>query len=153
MADGDIYLLERVQTIPRPIGDVFRFFADAFNLETITPPFLRFRVVTRPPIPMAVGTSIDYRLRLFGMPFRWRTRIERFDPETGFVDVQARGPYRLWHHTHAFEALGAATRMRDRVRYALPLGPLGRVTHALVVRRTLETIFDYRRDRISEIFA
>jgi ligand-binding SRPBCC domain-containing protein len=153
MADGDIYLLERVQTIPRPIGDVFRFFADAFNLEAITPPFLRFRIVTRPPIPMAVGTSIDYRLRLFGMPFRWRTRIERFDPESGFVDVQVRGPYRLWHHTHAFEALGTATRMRDRVRYALPLGPLGRLVHALVVRRTLETIFDYRRDRISEIFA
>ena len=153
MADGDIYLLERVQTIPRPIGDVFRFFADAFNLEAITPPFLRFRIVTRPPIPMAAGTLIDYRLRLFGMPFRWRTGIERFEPESGFVDAQVRGPYRLWHHTHAFDALGAATRMCDRVRYALPLGPLGRLAHAALVGRTLETIFDYRRDRISELFA
>jgi ligand-binding SRPBCC domain-containing protein len=153
MADRDIHLLERVQTIPRPLGDVFRFFADAFNLEAITPPFLRFRVVTAPPIVMAAGTLIDYRLRLFGVPFRWRTRIERFEPEAGFVDVQLRGPYRLWHHTHAFEALGATTRMRDRVRYALPLGPLGRLAHAAVVRRTLDTIFDYRRDRISELFA
>jgi ligand-binding SRPBCC domain-containing protein len=153
MAGGGIYQLERVQMIPRPLGDVFRFFADAFNLEAITPPFLRFRIVTPPPIVLAAGTLIDYRLRLFGVPFRWRTRIERFEPESGFVDAQVRGPYRLWHHTHAFEQVGATTRMRDRVRYALPLGPLGRLSHALVVRRTLETIFDYRRDRISELFA
>ena len=153
MAGGGVPVLERVQTIPRPLGDVFRFFADAFILEAITPPFLRFRVVTPPPIVMAAGTLIDYRLRLFGVPFRWRTRIDRFEPEAGFVDVQVRGPYRLWHHTHAFEALGAGTQMRDRVRYALPLGPLGRLAHAAVVRRTLETIFDYRRDRISELFA
>jgi ligand-binding SRPBCC domain-containing protein len=153
MVGGEIHLLERVQTIPRPLGDVFRFFADAFNLEAITPPFLRFRVVTPPPIVMAAGTLIDYRLRLFGLPFRWRTRIEQFEPEAGFVDVQLRGPYRMWHHTHAFEALGATTRMRDRVRYVLPLGPLGRLAHAALVRRTLDAIFDYRRDRISELFA
>jgi len=153
MAGGGIYLLERVQTIQRPLGDVFRFFADAFNLEAITPPFLRFRIVTPPPIVMAAGTTIDYRLRLFGLPFRWRTRIERFERDAGFVDVQLGGPYRLWHHTHAFEARGAATRMEDRVRYALPLGPLGRLAHAAVVRRTLDSIFDYRRDRVAELFA
>jgi ligand-binding SRPBCC domain-containing protein len=153
MAGGGIYLLERAQTIQRPLGDVFRFFADAFNLEAITPPFLRFRIVTPPPIVMAAGTTIDYRLRLFGVPFGWRTRIERFEPESGFVDVQIRGPYRLWHHTHTFEPVGATTRMRDRVRYALPLGPLGRLAHAAVVRRTLDSIFDYRRDRVAELFA
>jgi ligand-binding SRPBCC domain-containing protein len=147
------YLLERTQIVPRPVGEVFRFFADAFNLEAITPPFLRFRIVTPPPIVMDAGTLIDYRLQLFGVPFRWRTRIERFEPDAGFVDVQLSGPYRLWHHTHAFEALGAVTRMCDRVRYALPLGPLGRLAHAALVGRTLETIFDYRRDRISELFA
>jgi ligand-binding SRPBCC domain-containing protein len=132
---------------------VFAFFADAYNLETITPPFLRFRILTPRPIPMAPGTLIDYRLRLFGVPFRWRTRIERFEPGRGFVDAQIRGPYRLWHHTHEFERTAEGTHMRDRVRYALPLGVLGSVAHALAVRRMLDDIFAFRRRRIEEIFA
>jgi ligand-binding SRPBCC domain-containing protein len=149
----DAYVLERTQRIPRPLGEVFPFFADAYNLEAITPPFLRFRILTPRPIPMAPGSCIDYRLQLFGIPFRWRTRIERFDPGVGFVDAQIRGPYRLWHHTHEFERAGDATHMRDVVRYALPLGPLGTLAHTIAVRRMLDEIFAFRRRRIEEIFA
>ena len=153
MAADGVHVLECTQIVARPLDEVFAFFADALNLEAITPPFLRFRILTPRPIPMAPGTLIDYRLRLFGVPFRWRTRIERFEPGVGFVDAQLRGPYRLWHHTHAFEATAAGTRVRDVVRYALPLGPLGTLAHAVTVRRTLDDIFAFRRRRIEEIFA
>lgn len=147
------HVLERVQTLPRPTEEVFPFFADAFNLEAITPAFLHFRILTPRPVTMTAGTLIDYRLRLFGVPIRWRTRIEEFDPPRGFVDVQVRGPYRLWHHTHEFTPVSGGTRMRDVVRYAIPFGPLGTLAHALVVGRTLDRIFDFRRRHIEEIFA
>jgi ligand-binding SRPBCC domain-containing protein len=147
------YVLERTQVVPRPRDEVFRFFSDAANLETITPAFVGFRIVTPQPIVMRAGTLLEYRLRLFGLPFSWQTRIERWEPPARFVDVELRGPYALWEHTHEFEAVaGDGTRMHDRVRYALPLGPLGRAVHALVVRRTLDRIFAFRHDRIEEIF-
>ena len=137
--------LLREQRLPGTPEEVFPFFEDAHNLEEITPGFLGFRVVTPAPIDMAVGTRIEYRLRLHGVPVRWRTRIAVFDPPHVFADVQTSGPYRLWHHTHVFEPDGrGGTIMRDRVRYALPLGPLGGVAHALFVRRDLRRIFDHR---------
>lgn len=144
--------LERVQLIPRPRSEVFAFFSDATNLERITPPFLRFRIVTPTPIDIREGTLIDYRLRLFGVPFAWRTRIDVFEPERRFIDTQLRGPYSIWRHLHEFEEVdsGRATRMRDRVDYAVPLGPLGDVARALFVRRTVERIFDYRAATIAE---
>jgi ligand-binding SRPBCC domain-containing protein len=147
------YVLERAQLVPRPRGEVFAFFADARNLESITPDFLHFELV--PPIPseMRAGTLIDYRLSLFGIPFRWRTRIEEWEPGRRFVDLQLRGPYALWHHTHAFEDAPGGTRVTDRVRYRLPLGPLGDIARAVFVRRTLERIFDFRRDRIARLLA
>jgi ligand-binding SRPBCC domain-containing protein len=98
---------------------------------------------------MRAGTVIEYRLRLHGVPVRWRTRIEMFDPPYTFVDVQLSGPYRLWHHTHVFEPDGrGGTLMRDRVRYALPLGPLGAVAHLLFVRRDLRRIFEFRQQAV-----
>lgn len=147
--------LERVQIIPRPRSEVFAFFSDATNLERITPPFLRFRIVTPTPIDIREGTLIDYRLRLFGVPFSWRTRIDVFEPETRFIDTQLRGPYSLWRHLHEFEELdgGRSTRMRDRVDYAVPLGPLGDVARALFVARTVEHIFDHRAATIAELLA
>jgi ligand-binding SRPBCC domain-containing protein len=147
------YTLLREQVLRRPRDEVFAFFADAGNLERITPPFLRFRVVTPAPVRVATGTLIDYRLSLFGVPFGWRTRIEEFEPAKRFVDAQLRGPYRLWRHTHAFEVAPEGTRMLDRVEYAMPLGPLGRLARALFVRATLDRIFDYRARTIEEIFA
>lgn len=148
--EGD-YRLEREQVIPRPLAETFAFFGDAGNLEAITPPFLAFRIVTPQPIRMAPGTRIAYRLSLFGIPFGWETEIVAWEPPVRFVDLQRRGPYRLWHHAHTFEAVPGGTRMCDRVDYTLPFGPLGTLTHALVVRRTLERIFDHRRDTIATL--
>jgi ligand-binding SRPBCC domain-containing protein len=138
------YTLRREQLLPRAPDDVFGFFADAGNLEAITPPFLGFEIVTPRPIEMRAGTLIEYRLRLHGLPLRWLTRIEVWDPGVRFVDQQLRGPYALWHHTHEFEARGSDTLMTDTVRYALPFGPLGTVAHALLVERELNRIFDFR---------
>ncbi len=146
-----LHILERTQVVPLPRSRVFAFFADARNLESITPDFLRFRIL--PPVPAAidVGTRIDYRLSLFGVPFRWRTRIAAWQPGLRFVDVQERGPYALWHHTHTFADVEGGTQVHDRVEYRLPLGPLGEVAHPLLVRQTLERIFDHRRDRVAAL--
>lgn len=140
------HLIEREQIIARPRHEVFEFFSDARNLERITPEFLRFRILTPTPIEMKAGTLIDYRIRLFGVPVTWRTRIDAFEPGVRFVDRQLSGPYRTWIHTHEFgdHDGGKATKMLDRVEYEVPLGPLGDVVRALFVRRTLEKIFDYR---------
>ena len=136
----------------RSPADAFAFFADARGLEAITPPWLALRVVTPGPIEMRPGALIDYRLRLHRIPVRWRTRIEAWEPCERFVDVQLEGPYRLWHHTHEFEADGAgATVIRDTVQYGLPLGPLGALAHNLFVRRDLERIFDFRRDALERL--
>lgn len=146
------YLLEREQIVPKSRREVFAFFSDAFNLERITPPFLRFRILTSPPIQMKAGALIEYRLALFGIGFRWKTLIESWEPETHFVDRQLKGPYALWHHTHTFEEIAPGqTRMRDLVRYRLPLGPLGSIAHRLFVRRMLDQIFDYRTAATAEI--
>ena len=117
----------------------------ARNLERLTPPWLRFEVLTPEPIEMQVGTLIDYRLRVHGIPLRWTSRIEEWEPGRSFVDRQLRGPYGLWHHRHTFAADGEATIVRDTVDYALPFGPLGELAHALFVRRDLERIFAFRR--------
>jgi len=146
------HVLERTQFIPRPRGELFAFFADAHNLELITPPTLHFRILTPGPIELRAGARIDYRLSLLGVPFRWRTLIEACEPGRRFVDVQLEGPYRRWRHTHAFEDVPGGTLMHDRVEYQLPLGPLGAVAHALLVRRQLRAIFDHRRAVIAALF-
>jgi hypothetical protein len=139
------HTLRREQTLPGTPDAVFGFFADAGNLEAITPPWLGFRIVTPRPIDMGVGTLIEYRLRLHGLPISWLTRIEVWEPGARFVDQQLRGPYALWHHTHEFApAPGGGTRRTDTVRYALPFGPAGGIAHALFVRRDLRRIFDHR---------
>jgi ligand-binding SRPBCC domain-containing protein len=141
--------LDRAQRVPRPTHEAFELFADALRLEAITPPWLGFRVVSPTPIEMRAGTLIDYRLRLHGLPIRWRTRIELWEPGRRFVDVQVSGPYRRWHHTHEFEPTGEdGTLIRDTVRYALPFGPLGTLAHVAFVRRDLERIFDFRQEAI-----
>ena len=145
------YRLERSQFIPRPRPEVFAFFANAENLERITPGFLRFRIVTPRPIPMHAGALIDYELRLYGFPIRWRTRIETFEPGSSFTDAQIRGPYRLWWHRHEFVAVEGGTQIRDIVQYELPCGWLGVAAHGLFVRRTLEQIFDRRRQAVAAV--
>ena len=147
------HVLTREQILPGDPDEVFGFFADAFNLEAITPPWLRFRVLTPGPVHMAPGALIQYRLELHRIPIRWLTRIETWVAGERFVDVQVRGPYRLWHHTHTFEAHDGGTLVRDRVRYALPLGPLGEAAHRLLVRRDLERIFDFRQASVARMLA
>jgi ligand-binding SRPBCC domain-containing protein len=145
-----LYRLTRTQVIPRPRAEVFAFFSDATHLECLTPPFLRFRIMTPSPITMRVDTRINYALSLWGVPVRWRTRISVWEPDVRFVDEQEAGPYAEWRHLHEFESLGSETRMRDVVDYRLPLGALGSLAHALWVKRSLERIFDYRQGAILE---
>ena len=131
--------------------EVFAFFADAANLEHITPPELRFRILSELPIAMRQGAEIRYQLQLFGVPFRWRTRITEWAPEERFVDFQESGPYRLWEHHHGFEEVEEGTRLVDLVRYALPFQPLGEIVHP-IVRRQLDRIFEYRTQTMLERF-
>jgi ligand-binding SRPBCC domain-containing protein len=143
-------VIRREQRLPHPPERAFEFFSDALNLEAITPPWLGFRVIGTEPVEMGEGAVIEYRLRLHGVPVRWLTRIESWDPPRNFVDVQVRGPYRHWRHTHSFEPTAdGGSLMRDEVRYEIPYGPLGTLAGRLFVRRDLERIFDYRRDAVA----
>lgn len=146
-----VHHLVREQLVKRDLAEVFGFFAEAGNLELITPPWLGFSLTDPDRIDMGAGTLIEYRLHLHGVPLRWTSRIALWEPERGFVDVQARGPYRLWHHTHSFERRGGGTLVRDHVRYALPLGPWGELGHRLFVRRDLARIFDFRRAAVARL--
>ncbi|HEX4436618.1 MAG TPA: SRPBCC family protein [Solirubrobacteraceae bacterium] len=146
-----VHVLEREQLIAKPRGEVFAFFADAYNLEALTPPWLRFAIRTRRPIEMRKGAMIAYRMRLHGLPVRWLTEIEEWEPQVRFVDRQIKGPYSLWHHTHTFEDREGATLMRDRVRYALPLGPLGELARLALVDSDLRRIFDFRREVVARL--
>ena len=136
--------------IPRPLDEVFPFFADARNLERITPPHLRFRILTPEPIEMHEGLLIDYRISLRGIPMRWRSEITAWEPPHRFVDEQRRGPYARWIHEHRFEARGDVTIATDTVDYDVR-GP--GLLHALLVRPDLERIFRYRAQTLADIFA
>jgi ligand-binding SRPBCC domain-containing protein len=135
--------------LPAPRDRVFKFFADASNLETLTPKWLRFEIVTPLPIAMRAGALIDYRLKVHGFPIRWRTEITRWNPPHDFEDVQLRGPYALWQHTHTFAERDNGTVCHDHVRYR-PVG--GALINTLFVRRDIERIFQFRKQRLLEIF-
>ena len=137
-------------TIPLPREEVFSFFANAENLERITPPELKFKIITPKPIPVEKGCLIDYSLQLFFIPFRWQTLISLWDPPHCFVDEQVRGPYREWTHTHRFEPGEEGTRISDEVCYQLPFWPLGELVYPLV-RLQLVRIFQYRQKTIKEL--
>ena len=149
------HYLHRRTVVRHPIADVFAFFAEAGNLERITPPELYFTILTPPPITIAEGAVIDYRLRLFGVGFGWRTLISMWDPPMAFVDQQVRGPYRLWVHTHRFseveDDIGNGTVVEDLVEYQLPFWPIGEIALP-IVERQIGRIFDYREQVIREVF-
>jgi ligand-binding SRPBCC domain-containing protein len=141
------YRFHRELTLPLPRSAVFDFFSRAENLERITPPWLRFRTLTPSPIELRKGARIAYALRLRGLPLRWLTEIAEWDPPHRFVDIQLRGPYRLWRHTHTFEDAPGGARIVDDVEYALPLGWLGALAHPFV-ERDIRQIFDYRTQAV-----
>jgi len=146
-------VLERRQWLPLALDQTFAFFAEPENLPRITPPWLGFRILTPRPLRMARGLRIDYRVRVLGVPVRWRSLISVYDPPHRFCDVQLAGPYRRWEHTHRFQAEGGGTLVHDRVVYDPPLGPLGGALDALLIRRQLDAIFGYRRERIAALLA
>ncbi len=137
------------QSLPRPLDEVFPFFADARNLEKLTPDWLRFDVLTPDPIEMAVGTTIDYRLRWHGIPLRWTSEIAAWDPPHRFVDRQIRGPYRLWHHEHRFAAADGGTRITDEVEYAVWGGALA---NRIGVARDIARIFAHRHRVLDKLY-
>jgi ligand-binding SRPBCC domain-containing protein len=136
--------------LPLPPAELFPFFADAANLQALTPPWLHFRIVTPAPIAMREGALMDYHLRVHGLPLRWRTRINAWEPPRRFVDEQIRGPYRQWIHEHTFEVRDGGTLARDRVRYAVPLDFL---VHRWFVQPDIERIFQFRAEALQKRFA
>lgn len=147
-----MHTLDRTQRIAAPLGDVFAFFSNPANLARITPPWLSFRIHGSVPAELAEGARLEYRIRWSAISIPWVTRIVKWSPPREFVDIQEKGPYTAWIHTHRFAEKEGIVEMEDHVEYALPFGPLGRLVHRLRVRRQLEQIFDYRRRTIEEIF-
>lgn len=146
------HILEREQIIKRPIREVFEFFADAVNLEKITPPELKFHITTPQPIDIKKGTLIEYQLKLRGIPIKWKTEITQWNPPYDFVDTALKSPYKQWIHLHTFEEnSNGETIMRDKVRYRLPFEPLGDLAH-WYVKKELKYIFDYRYKVVKEYF-
>ncbi len=145
-----IYTFESEHWLPRPLDEVFAFFADTGNLQVLTPPWLKFAMLTPVPIEMKPGALIDYRLRLHGVPIRWQSEITVWDPPHRFVDEQRRGPYLLWIHEHSFAGQDRGTVVKDRIEYAVPGGA---PVQKLFVAPDLRRIFDYRRRKLQEIFA
>ncbi len=139
------HVFEEETELSQPLERVFAFFSDAANLERITPPELRFKILTPQPIVLEAGARIDYQLRLFGVPFKWATLISVWEPPHRFVDDQLSGPYAQWTHTHSFESTPTGARMRDHVLWRLPFSPLGDVAYPLVSRQ-IRRIFAYRRE-------
>ena len=146
------HILERKQIVERPLTEVFEFFADARNLEKITPPELNFRIITPQPFDIKKGALIEYQLKLRGIPIGWKTEITEWNPPCSFVDSALKSPYKQWIHLHTFETgANGETIMKDIVRYRLPLEPLGDLAH-FYVKKELKYIFDYRYQVIEEIF-
>ena len=147
MAD---HVLESRVWLAMPRPDVFAFFADPRHLERVTPPAMCVRLLT-PDAVMAAGAVLEFRLSWLGVPLTWRAFIREYDPPYRFVDVQVRGPYARWEHRHRFLEEAGGTWVEDRVTYRLPLGPLGRAAHGLLVRRVLRALWDYRTARLGEL--
>lgn len=145
----DDFILESEILLPKPIDEVFAFFSDAKNLEILTPPFLKFQVLEPEKISMQKGTLINYKLKLWGVPFSWTSEISTWTPPNSFTDEQLKGPYRYWIHEHKFEAQGESTLVKDYVRYSVYGGIL---IELLFVRPSLKKIFQFRADKMFQLF-
>ena len=147
-----VYTLKREQIISKNILDVFDFFSRPENLAKITPPKMKFKILTPTPIEMKEGALIDYTVRVLGIPIRWRTLITKYQPPNIFIDQQLKGPYSLWHHTHTFEQISQnETLIKDIVIYTIPFGFIGRIVHFLYIKKDLDKIFNFRKDKIADL--
>ncbi len=146
------FIYRAEQFVPRPLAEVFECFSKAENLEELTPKWLHFHIESVDPAPIRKGTLIKYSLRWRIFPIRWTTEIIEWEPPNRFVDLQLKGPYKLWHHEHRFIAEGNGTRIFDEVQYALPFGILGSIAHSLKVKKDVETIFAYRKQAVERLF-
>ena len=143
------FILEDSLEVPYKLEEVFEFFSNAENLEFLTPQKLQFSIVSPKPIKMAVGTHIDYKLKLFGIPFKWKSEIPLWEPPRRFMDVQLTGPYTYWEHEHLFEDLGDSTRIIDKVHYNQPGGAL---VNSLFIKPNLRSIFSFRKKQMMARF-
>jgi ligand-binding SRPBCC domain-containing protein len=146
-----LHTLKTEHFVSRKRPEVFEFFSCPENLALLTPGSMDFRILTPLPVSMHEGTLIDYTIRVAGLPIRWTTLITVFQPPLSFVDVQLRGPYSFWHHTHSFHEHHGGTLMIDEVRYQLPFGPLGDIAYAIAVRKKLDSIFQYRSRMVDKL--
>jgi ligand-binding SRPBCC domain-containing protein len=144
------YLLRAECVVPREVEEVFAFFADARNLDKLTPEWLNFQILSTEPLELHLGQVIDYRLKVRGLPIRWQSEITVWEPLTRFVDEARRGPYRFWHHEHRYEPCEGGTRVIDEIRYGVPGGAL---IHRMFVRRDLLRIFAYRQQVTERVFS
>ena len=149
----ETHTISRTQVIKRPLKEVFAFFERPENLSLITPPSLGFTILSPQPITMREGALIDYTIKIHGIPMHWTTMITEYDPPHRFVDVQIKGPYRFWNHTHTFRETEEGTEITDEVKYIIPFGALGRLINGLRIEKDLRDIFDYRKKVIEEYFA
>jgi len=147
------YTIQRKQFFPLPVEKLFPFFEKPENLGSITPSWLKFKITSTLPIVMKSGAEIEYTISWLGIPLRWKTLIEEFSPPNRFVDIQVRGPYALWKHTHSFATVEGGTEMADHIVYALPFGILGALVHSLGIRKQIQKIFDHRAEVLSKHFA
>lgn len=150
--DGSRWQLACTQWVPLPPADVFPFFASAQNLEQLTPDFLKFRILRAPTTALRAGSTLDYRIRLHGLPVSWRTRIDEWRPPHGFVDVQIRGPFRVWRHRHQFVEQAGGTRLVDEVQFDVYCRPLYRTPLLGWIDTDLRRIFEYRHTQVARIF-
>jgi len=147
-----IYTVRREQLVEWPLRDVFKLFERPENLALITPPAMKFKIFTPRPIEKRCGTVVDYSVRILGISVHWRMMITDYQPPYSFIDVQLKGPYTFWHHTHTFDECSNGTMIIDEVRYVLPFGIIGRLVHALFVKRQIHRIFDYRANVVERTF-
>lgn len=146
-----IYTLHCEMLVKRPLKDTFAFFENPANLGRITPPWLNFKIAT-PDVQMHAGAKLDYVIRWLGISMKWRSLISSYDPPFSFADEQLIGPYKTWHHQHTFSEVAAGVVVADHLEYSLPLGPLGVVAHAVMVRRQLQSVFRFRQNELAKVF-
>lgn len=147
------HVFQKAVVINRNINTVFNFFSNAENLNKITPAMLGFKMITKPPFEMKVGTLIDYQIKLYGIPFRWKSKITKWNPPFMFEDTQIKGPYKIWIHEHRFEERGESTLVTDTVNYLSPGWKFEFIPHRIFVEKKVEEIFNYREKVLLELFA